>query len=459
MADIERVKAFHNNYTTYLDTNKALKNTFIQFRQFLQKYQKNPDSNFNGYDMEGSAEYRKMTMCLQDCITRLDNAHTTPKGMTESFNDLYVACQKYSEKNKRFKSISPNKSGVVRYRVALRIMDQLPLMMQSYNNCSRLFETEKDKKDGKSYSQKSLEDIRVRDEYWLNKYEDDLEDEGDWKKGPETKDIIKLSKEQLKFMKTVQKISKTMAAHYRRDKGLDSYLTMKRNMSMSDKAKYFILKGHLDSMYATGINYHAARNINETFSPDNFKKQYTELSKNPHFINCMKSNPADAYSKWTTFEAETDQLILNLQEEYEELGLKKYAPGIVGQNIDNRGAFGKTSEERKNARYQEIYTDAAKSVTFEILTDPKYRKLAQDVVVNPENKDKLNQLIKKTFEEKHPLKNKTVVQGTDALNGMMSDEKTIKEIVESYNKKLAAEKKLAADNAKKNAQKKSQKNM
>ena len=111
---------------------------------------------------------------------------------------------------------------------------------------------------------------------------------------------MRISRLQLDLKKKLEKISKTMLKNYEYTKGIDSYLTMKRNMSVEDKAKYYKMSEVLDSVYKTTATPEEVENIVRSFKTSEFNRQVKALANNRSFRNCMNQHREDgkAFSKW-----------------------------------------------------------------------------------------------------------------------------------------------------------------
>ena len=58
-----------------------------------------------------------------------------------------------------------------------------------------------------------------------------------------------ISKKQVAFIKKMRSVSRTFVNNYDYSKKPDEYLKLKRNMSITDKVKYILLKDIFDNIY------------------------------------------------------------------------------------------------------------------------------------------------------------------------------------------------------------------
>lgn len=451
----EEVIDFYNNYKAYEVGNKAILNDLNSYKRIFQRYQKDPNHNFGSNDpnnMEGSSVYRDMTMALKTAISKLENKESRPAEIKQALKSLYDAAYNYYDDKNTLLVMAGDAKGYARFTLAKSLMKSLPMYANVFDNNRKCFEGIKNK-NNEDYSLKSLSEIQTKAERLVEKYEDELEDAGNWKIKPSPEKMKNLANLQLDFMKKIKKTSKTLASKYNPAKGIDYYLSIKKNMSIEDKAKYYLGKKYIDKMYAPGISNNKAEELYNNFSSSNFKKEYIALSKNSYFKRIMTKNPKNGLSKWEAFEANVDATINAYQNEGIELGMDRYAVYIMGNNPSYHSPFGKVNGKSAKERQNEAINKMANAMTLDIVQDANTRDVARELTLHPENRAKLTDTIKEFLNSKnifnHKDSNKIVLEA----NHLMENTEINKQISTNFFNKLQLER-TAKNNKKAETKKK-----
>ncbi len=124
--------------------------------------------------------------------------------------------------------------------------------------------------------------------------------------------MLKIAELQNKVKEKIDPLSYTMKESYSPLRKKDDYLTVKKNASMTDLAKYYVLNKYLHKAFSidcsVGDNYGDLKMISR-ISQKRIKSEYTALAKDPLFIDCINKNIKDenAFSKWEVIESRADE--------------------------------------------------------------------------------------------------------------------------------------------------------
>ena len=458
---IEEVKDFYNNYKNYEVGNKAILNDLKSYKKLFQRYQKDPDNNFVNDDpekMEGSTVYRNMTLALKTAISKFENPDTKPSELKMALKMLYDTAHDYYDDKNALAVIAGDQKGYARFALAKSLMSNVPMYANVFDNNRKRFVGTKSKNIS-DYSLASLSEIKNRAKHLVDKYEDELEDEKDWKSKPSPEDMKQLANYQTDFMKKMKKVSKTLVSKYNPAKGVDYYLTIKKKMSIEEKAKYYLGKKYIDKMYVPRIYKNKAEELYNSFSASNFKNEYMALSQNPYFKDCMAKNPKDGFSKWEEFEANVDRTINEFKEDSIDLGMERYAVNIFGTSSISRPIFGKVNGQTMEQRQISMIQKMANAMTLDIVQDKNTRDIARELTVNPQNKEKLTETIKEFISSKNLFAHKDSGKIILEANHMMENTEVNKQISANFFKKLQLERNAEKAKAKQKAPSKKSKGM
>jgi hypothetical protein len=188
----------------------------------------------------------------------------------------------------------------------------------------------------------------------------------------------------------VKGISKTMFKNYRNDKNIDDYLTMKRNMSFSDKVKYYTLCRQLKLITEVDISAVQAENYFKNFD-ETYKKELDLKLKNPICKRILGSGKPTAFSDWDKYEKNADNLSIIYLSELDSIINENAGLG----NAVNNAAAGKQGDELIDA----ACTKCAQIITLQILSKDKGRSLLYGMKLDSDYDNEVyKSLVKQTTE-------------------------------------------------------------
>ena len=275
---------------------------------------KNKNYSFIDDRNNSSKKYNKMAECLDKVISFLDedNKKPAPLDVKAALKQLYLASLDYYNSHVGVITGPISDYGQARLGVADYLTDNIPEMINTYDNlrrgvCSYVAE------DGLAYGNKPFNEIVYKNNELMMEIKKISKEDYDsisarYQDKEKIKDVRRASAEQLAFKKKFKGISKTMLKNYEYTKNIDDYLSMKKDMSIYDKAKYYLMKEMLDKAYRPDITYSEVKAINDSFNAATFRREVKKLAANESFKRCVRNNPDKALSEWKKRQAENNMI-------------------------------------------------------------------------------------------------------------------------------------------------------
>ena len=421
-----RLKKFVEGYSDY-SSGLADMVGFLEIKKGkLISTQTDKNSNFGNEKKEGSGLYKKMTESLNDMINNMKNHEKTPDEVRTSMVNAYKAACNYYKSHYGFFGIKGTDKGTDRLGVSEDLVQKLPAFINAYDNM-RVGVCYLTDQNNEAYGNRNLNSIKEKADS-INQMLPLLSLEIDQPKS--LQDRVAISEAQIKLRNSIRSFSNTMASKYEFTKPYDSLLSIKRNESIKDKAKYFVAKRELDKIFTPDVSRLEAESIQRNFNPKNFKKEYEKLAENPIFKACMTKYPDSGMSKWQKIEMKTSQKIHDFDSKLKKINLDTL-PQRMNDKMFN-GAEG-------NA---ENYQTLAETITYQILTNPKMRVLVNDMVVRtPERAgEKLNTMInsiKTSLENRNALTPKNNESYEQMVNRLLHDDSLKSKTLKDYQRDVA----------------------
>lgn len=290
------------NFACSAKLYKELIDSYIKeltaLRDRLQKDGKRSKSKSYKDDIESSSDtYKKMTGCLDNAIETLQDRNSKHIDIKKSLYELYRSGFDYY--NDHVGIIGPIRSfGSTRQNVADILTKTVPNMYNAHTYMKGHLSYIGDE-DGAAYGGKSLEEIESK----ASELRDNMSDEDKAKvdsfiKPYSVDDFMLISKKQVAFIKKMRSVSRTFVNNYDYSKKPDEYLKLKRNMSITDKAKYILLKDIFDNIYRPNGEFEDISAAINGFKPKQFKESVNRLAADPAFRRCMERHPENGFSEW-----------------------------------------------------------------------------------------------------------------------------------------------------------------
>ena len=436
---LNRTIDFYNGYLAYKKGMQELHNRLNKVKKHLQMTQSFTENNFNDREgvPEGTPEYQRMAKALQNTLDKIKDPKSTPTEIEKSMLLLAKKTDDYA------KAVKDTKDPVeTKRRLGANVLrNNLPQIMNVYRNL-RTNVSMVSNEAGENYMNLSLADVKAKAVELEQEHEDDLEDMPNWKAEPNFKDAKKISDAQFKLIKSISKLTKTFAVKFNPNKSIDSYMTLKPKMSMTDMAKYYLCKQKMDEIYRPGITPAEATTIVERFNTADFKKEYEALAQNPNFIRCVKENPKNAFSKWASIQMQTDATVREIENEKREEGYQRTAHFMIEKYTKKSGfSFFMGAKQDLSAHLDELYTDVANLMMQEILTNPKNRYIAESITMNPAQRELLKASVLETLKNGKYFDNVTPQKATMRLNHLQENPAVMDTMVKNFTQKREALKK------------------
>ena len=427
---------FYNGYLAYKNGMRELHNRINRVKKNLQMTQSFTENNFNDREgtPEGSPEYQQMTKALQDTLNKIADPEKTPAEVEKSMLVLAKKTEDYWKSAQNTKDPTEAK----RVQGANLLKNNLPQIMNVYRQLRRDVSMVSNEA-GENYMNLPLSQVKEKAFELEQKHEDDLEDMENWKSAPDFRDAKKVSDAQFKLIKSIHKLTKTFAEKFNPNKDIDSFMTLKPKMSMTDMAKYYLCKKKMDEIYRPGITTAEANTIVERFSSTEFKKEYEALAKNPNFIRCVKENPKTGFSKWEDIQARTAATVREIENEKKAEGYQRTSHFMVEKYAKKTGfAYLKGLKQVLAPHLNNLYTDVANLMAQEILTDPKNRYIAESITMNPAERQLLQMSVMETLKKGKFFDNATPQEATIRLNHLQENKAVMESMVKNFTQKREA---------------------
>lgn len=281
---------------------KALLDRFAErlegWRQQLeQRGKKSPGKSFAEDVKRSSGSYQKMTACLDNTMTLLKDRTAGYQELRKSIYALYMSGLNYY--NDHVGVLGPIRDyGGARFGVAEEITKLLPGLFNAYTHLHGSLSALKDE-TGRAWGDKSPSAIEEKAAALAEGMSAPRREKLDgYLKPYSVKDLLMSSQKQIEFRKKVRKLSKTFALDYDYTKQPDAYLKLKPNMSVADKAKYYLLKELYDQVYRPDAQYEEICAVVSGFNAAQFTQSVGRLAANPAFQRCVRLNPDTAFTVW-----------------------------------------------------------------------------------------------------------------------------------------------------------------
>ena len=430
---LNRTIDFYNGYLAYRNGMKELHNRLNKGKKHLQMTQSFTENNFNAREgqPEGTPEYQQMAKALQDTLDKIKDPAKTPAEIEKSILTLARKTEEYRKTAQNTKDPTEAR----RLLGANVLKNTLPHVINVYRQMRRDVSMVSNEA-GESYMNLPLSQVKAKAEELEQEHEDDLEDIPNWKSTPNFQDVRKVSDAQIKLRTSMRKLTKTFADKFNPNKGLDSYMTLKPKMSMTDMAKYYLCKKKMDEIHRPGITPAEANTIFERFDRVAFKAEYEALAKNPNFIRCVKQDPKNGFSKWESLQIRTDETVKEIENEKKNEGYARTSHFMVEKYAKKTGfAYLRESKQILAPHTEDLYRDVTNLMTQEILTDPKNRYVAEAITMNPAERQLLQMSVMETLKKENYFNDVTPQKATMRINHLQEDKTMMESMVKNFNRK------------------------
>ena len=412
-------------------------------KNMLVNTQKDKGNNFYGFNSEGSDSYQKMTQSLHELMLSLESGVATPAHIRKSFVNAYVAAKNYYSSHHGLTGYVYADSGKDRLKCSDFLVKNIPTMLNMYETFRLGVSTVADE-FGEAYGNRTKDDIMsaAREYRRVNPEIAAIP----MRPLPSYDEMVKLSVNQLKMKETIREFSKTFVVNYSYANDYDFYLNIKNNPSTKDKAKYYLSKKKLDSVYKLGVTSEQVIAINNSFNKDAFKAEYTALAENPVFKACVRSHPNDGLSQWNNIEVQTDAKLLEFQGRLNEINNNQFLDNAVRRL--NGAEMNHNSIAELRQRQSGVLGDISEIIALKILQNPKVRPLVNQMVYTPNVniKEELKNSIKTTLMNNNIVNPRGNESKRDAINRVINDDGFKAEALRNYQRTVARNRGRRRDN-------------
>ncbi|SNU08623.1 hypothetical protein SAMN06297422_11957 [Lachnospiraceae bacterium] len=409
-------------------------------KDLKEKGQTNQNANFGKQEKEGGKKYRAMTEALQKAIDSLKSRDMAPSQVRKSLSDLYKASLDYYNDHCGL-LWKPRKGtkGRERLDISDKLTEILPGMINLHDTLRNGVCYTKSE-DGIIHGNKPINDVitDLQNEATVFNFannRDEIRRETDIKRSKYSYDQIKTrSNNQIELRNKIKKMSKTFAKNYDITLGVDHYLNIKKGMSITDKARYIIFKKYMDKAYRPSATNDDIKKVADEFNPENVKKEYEALAKNPLFIDCMKKNPQTAFSKWDNIEKNTDKVIKGYQEELDR---------IIGNRRETLTAKYLYIWHKENgidySTENEKFQKLGRVLALQIITSPQGRNLGRAISIEGANEfDAFAENISKYIKDRDILNKYNGHYTMDKIKSCLMDPQLSGVLIKDYTAKKQA---------------------
>lgn len=371
---------FVNGVTAFETVRNGVQNWIVDVEASMKRIE-----NDAGKDVYQTEQYQNLKTSIEEFKRILHDDAAPQKEVTEAFLHLNNAALTYMKQEHS----SKNKTVTTCSLLAKKIVENIELLGNTYDNARRAIMF--GEKDGKiSYADLPAGDVLLRARELQEKFHLGGPDkEYDFEK---MKDV---SKEQITFKKKIRKISPTLAKHYEPSQNRNKYMDLKKDIKITDFARYFVCSRHLDKMYDAekslaenpqGID--SLKALNQSFDASQVRKEMDALAKNPLFKNCLKSYGKKAFTEWAKIEDKSDALKVAYQSQLQAWGGNDVSK-LTDVMMQFRTGVGSMLESQEGIEHtaNRICQNLGIIVALQVLTDPKARTILNEAAMTDMNQE------------------------------------------------------------------------
>lgn len=366
----------------------------------LDAFKKKLDLTADG--SSNSKVYKKLYDSITKCMEVMKDPEAKPAEILKALQNVNKGAYGYkNDKDTALLGHTGKRTGA-RYKISKDIIEEVPVLVNYYENLRIPFSNVKDDKNY-TYSTKSYEEIAASADKLREKYRDNLEAEP--KPGhDEIKPymaIYEVSETQRMIRKQINKLSPFMGENYMVDRKPSRYSALAKNMSLEDYAKSFVAMSYLDKTYKEGFDVEKLEQLHELINDKEagFEFEVKLLTKSKAFKDLVKNNPDKLFEKYKSIDDKNVEIVMSCEDFLNRTARENRgeAEGYEGGLQNYMSAAMRTSKNR-----------AAEVIVCTILSNPigmsMTESIAADPLLNPKNAIRMLQKKVCEYMKKDPRK-------------------------------------------------------
>ena len=387
------------------------------FRGELSLSQDNPEANFYGDAVEGSAEYKAMTNSVKDAIALLERPNVDIGDVNVALASVMDNTQKYHTAKDGILGPRTDK-GIFRFKMSDNIVTRCEELYNSYNATYSAY-----KEMAQNYNI-NLNNIGYTS---FNDFENNLEQELDkLAKGTQIKDPNKEIKEyenNLRIEMDRKALFKAMDGKNQFSNQHPGEYDPDQTTNPEKAAKNYLFKKFANKAMSPDVTSEELRDMQYQSTGKEFDKLVDKLSNNLLFRDIVKKHPDRVVELWGKIEKDLEEL-RKLSEE--TVHKAKNFEGREKGYVMNNGIDEKTPvEEIAKQRYKNL----ADIVESRLLSDPSAETFRTGIVAFPNKKEALDKYVE-SYVKNYMRVN--AERTSEAIDDMINDRKLSSNLIKGF---------------------------